>query len=96
MQLNVFLKKKEKISDEEVVKLAKKEKRIIVTHDLDFGEIYYFREEGKVGILVLRIKNQTIESTNKALERFFKSKGIEKPEKSLIVLRETSCRIHRK
>lgn len=85
------------ISDEKVIKFAKKEKRIIITHDLDFGEIYHFREEGKIGILVLRLKDQTIKSTNKILEKFLKEKILEKQklEKSLVVLNETSCRIYK-
>lgn len=58
------------ISDDSVVEIAKKEMRVIVTFDLDFGEIYHFREEDKLGIVVLRLDNQTIEVTNEALRRF--------------------------
>jgi len=85
------------ISDEEVVKLARKEKRIIITHDLDFGEIYHFKEEGKFGILVLRLKNQTVESVNKVLDKFLKKQIIQKQRltKSLIILTETSYRIYK-
>lgn len=59
------------ITDEEVVELAKREKRIILTFDLDFGEIYHLRERGQVGIIVLRLSDQTIESVNAALKKFF-------------------------
>lgn len=31
------------LKDTEIVKVAKKEKRIIITFDLDFGEIYHKR-----------------------------------------------------
>lgn len=85
------------ISDEAVIKLAKKEKRIIVTHDLDFGEIYHFKEEGKIGILVLRLKSQTVESTNKVLGKFLQSELVKKKklEKSLIILSESSYRAYK-
>ena len=33
------------LTDAEVVELAKKEKRIIITFDLDFAEIFYFLEQ---------------------------------------------------
>jgi hypothetical protein len=35
-----------RLSDREIVALAKREGRVILTHDLDFGQIYYFAEHG--------------------------------------------------
>src|SRR5512144_2177385 len=43
---------------------AKREQRVIVTLDQDFGEIYYLRERGRVGVLVLRLRDQTVASVN--------------------------------
>lgn len=84
------------ISDEEVVELAKGESRVIVTFDLDFGEIYHFREEEKVGIIVLRLKNQTVESVDEALKEFFEEfKGRwDEVEKSLVVIEEGRYRFY--
>ena len=39
--------------DDEVVNLAARENRIIITHDLGFGSIYYFFKRGQVGIIIL-------------------------------------------
>jgi len=85
---------KHDLTDEKVIKLAKKDKRVIITFDLDFGEIYYFSERGKVGIIVLRIENQTVESVNKVLDKFFQkeAKNIDL-EKSLVVIDENRIRI---
>lgn len=82
------------LSDEEIIKLAKKEKRIIITFDLDFGEIYYLSEKGKVGIIVLRIEDKTVESVNKVLDKFFQkeAKNIDL-ERSLVVIGESKIRI---
>jgi len=82
------------LSDEKVIKFAKKEKRVIITFDLDFGEIYYFSERGKVGIIVLRIMDQTVESVNKVLGKFFQkeAKNIDL-EKSLVVIDDNKIRI---
>lgn len=92
--IDLITENKYGLSDEEVIKLAKKEKRVIITFDLDFGEIYYFSEKEKVGIIVLRIKDQTVESVNKFLDKFFqkKAKNIDL-EKSLVVIDENKIRI---
>jgi len=82
------------ITDDQVINIAKKEKRVIVTFDLDFGEIYHFREEGRLGIIVVRLKNQTVESVNKALKKFFKDIGsnLDQLSKGLTVVEERRYR----
>ncbi len=75
------------LSDAEVVALAKAEGRVIVTFDLDFGEIYHFAERGKIGVIVLRLDDQTVESVNRVLDSFFTSVagGIDL-DRSLVIL----------
>jgi len=84
------------VSDEKVVKLAKKERRLIITFDLDFGEIYHFREEEKVGIIVLRLKDQTVESVNEALKEFFEDfkERWSEIERNLVVIEEGRYRFY--
>lgn len=85
------------LKDLEVVKIARREKRLVVTFDLDFGEIYHARELGKVGIIVLRIRNQTPENINSVLGNFFDSYSdkIEKNRTSLIIIKEDNIRFVR-
>lgn len=92
--IDLISENKYSLTDEKVIQLAKKEKRIIITFDLDFGEIYYFSEKGKVGIIVLRIQDQTLESVNKVLDKFFRkeARNIDL-EKSLVVIDENKIRI---
>jgi len=92
--IDLITENKYGMTDEQVIKLAKKEKRIIITFDLDFGEIYYFNERGKVGTIVLRLENQTVESINKVLDKFFQkeAKNIDL-ERSLVVIDENKIRI---
>ena len=92
--IDLITENKYNLTDDKVVELAKNEKRIIITFDLDFGEIYYFSEKGKVGMIVLRIQDQTVESVNKILSKFFKkeAKNIDL-EKSLVVIDENKIRI---
>jgi len=84
------------LSDREIVSLAKREGRVILTHDLDFGQIYYFAEEGQVGILVLRLRHQTVEVVNDVLQRFLRSEALteQQLQKSLVILAETTYRVY--
>ncbi|MBI2594390.1 DUF5615 family PIN-like protein [Candidatus Curtissbacteria bacterium] len=92
--IDLITENKYDLTDEKVIRFAKRQKRVIITFDLDFGEIYYFSERGKVGIIVLRIENQTVESVNKVLNKFFQTetKNIDL-EKSLVVIDEKKIRI---
>ena len=82
------------LSDEEIVKEAKNEGRIIVTFDQDFADLWYFREKGEIGIMRIRTKNQTPEHVNKIFKKFF-----DDPKSSvdlngrLVVIKETGFRI---
>jgi predicted nuclease of predicted toxin-antitoxin system len=84
--------------DKEIIKLARQKKMILITLDSDFGELYYFSSPKAVGIIILKLKNQTVESVNNILENFIKSRLIEKKEnqKALIVISEKKIRIRRK
>ncbi|PIS21374.1 hypothetical protein COY33_02370 [candidate division WWE3 bacterium CG_4_10_14_0_2_um_filter_42_7] len=86
------------ITDEEVVALAKKEKQVILTFDFDFGYIYQLKEQDKLGVVVLRIKDQTVESANSHLERFFnyiKQKKLNLSD-TMAIIEEDKYRIHQK
>ena len=84
------------LSDEKVVELAKRKSRIIITFDLGFGQLYHFKHKGQVGIIILRLRSQTVESVNKILGRFLQKKTIEKQklERALIVIDEAEFRIY--
>ncbi len=77
--------------------MTKREGRIILTHDLDFGEIYYFAERSEIGIIVLRLRHQTVEAVNDVLERFLKAKvlGEEELQRALVILSENTYRVYR-
>jgi predicted nuclease of predicted toxin-antitoxin system len=83
--------------DEDVVNVAVRENRIIITHDLGFGSIYYFFQRGKVGVIVLRIHPPTVEETNHVLENFLEKVDLEKSSltKCLIMLNRRRYRVLR-
>lgn len=82
--------------DNVVAELARAENRIVVTFDLDFGEMCHFGAVGELGVIVLRLRDQTVESVNRVLGLFFDQlPGGINLEDSLVVLRENSVRIVR-
>ena len=84
------------LTDTEIVALAKIEGHVIITLDLDFGEIYYLAEKGKVGILVLRLRYQTVEAVNAVLERFLQSAVLDEKvlRRGLVVVSEAWYRVY--
>jgi hypothetical protein len=77
------------------VALSVAENRIIITHDVGFGSIYYFSKRGKVGIIIIRIHPPTIEAVNPILVDFLSKVNLEKKNltKSLIVLNRKKYRV---
>ena len=83
--------------DEEVVNLAIKKGRIILTCDLDFGRIYYFFKKKEFGVIVIRVKQPTVENVNAILEKFLLSVDLEKEhfDRCLIILARNKFRVIR-
>lgn len=83
------------LKDREIIEIALKEKRIIITFDLDYGEIFYRMVDGKVGIWVLRIKPQTVEAAEETLTKFINSETFNKIDHyhTLVILSKTRTRL---
>ena len=83
------------IDDAAVARKAAKEKRILITFDLDFGEMYYFSTQKGFSAIVLRLGDQRVEAVNTALERFLKvhKSILRQRKKQLVILTETEARI---
>ena len=79
--------------DEDVIQLAKTEKRIILTFDKDFGEIYYFRERGKITVIVLYLEDQTSESMNRTMKALLNDVSEEKIKHKLTILQQGRLRM---
>jgi len=80
--------------DEKIAEIASRERRILLTTDLDFGEIYHFSKSESYGVWILRLTDLTVESVNKRLKQFLKSRIFSKLEpKSLVVLEDFRERV---
>lgn len=85
------------LSDSEIVNLAKREERVIITLDLDFGELYHEQSGSAFGVIILRLRDQRVKQVNKVLQKFFQSNLGKKLFKdhphALTLLTETAVRI---
>ncbi len=82
------------LTDGAMVALAQQEQRVIITLDKDFGELYHRRARGQLGVIILRLRDKSIESVNEVLGRFFLSQANEIPwGSSLVVIDEKRVRI---
>jgi predicted nuclease of predicted toxin-antitoxin system len=82
--------------DEQVVNLAKQQHCVIITLDNDFGEIYYRHERGNIGVILLRLEDESRGAVELVLDRFFRQAAAEVDlERSLVVLTESTMRIVR-
>ena len=82
------------LSDELVTALAVKERRVVITFDLDFGPIYRRRTSPDLGIILLRLEDQTVEAVNRALGRFFQDDASNIAlDAALVVVDETRVRV---
>ena len=83
------------IPDSQIVEIAKDGRRIIITHDLDYGEIYYLKERGRIGVIMLRLRDQTSDNVIQRLNSFLRSSECKKSDlsTSLVIIEEEKTRI---
>ena len=58
--------------DGEILQLALKEKRVVLTYDQDFGELVFHRQRKHSGVLLLRLQTDSVEYHLAALKNFLK------------------------
>lgn len=78
-------------SDEEVMGRALAERRIIITHDKDFGNVLRFRIADHAGVVLIRLRNQNPDNTLVHLRHLF---AMGRPLAGrLVIVRENAYRI---
>lgn len=75
-------------SDQQLLALAFREKRVVVTHDSDFGTLAVAQSQGVVGILYLRPGHIDSQFTIGSIEVLLKQ-SVELPSSFIIVVRRT-------
>ncbi len=77
---------KKGLKDQNVLELAFKERRILITFDKDFGELAVKQKKKVTGVILLRIKPQSIQFLKERILLLFKQ--IRELEGKFIVLEE--------
>jgi predicted nuclease of predicted toxin-antitoxin system len=86
----------EQTDDELIAQYAHANHYTIISLDLDFGYLFQFRFPNELGLIILRLENQTIESVNMTLARVLSDPSFlnEKNRYTLIVADEKRIRVH--
>jgi predicted nuclease of predicted toxin-antitoxin system len=82
-----------KLSDREIFDKADKENRIILTTDLDFGEIAVSAEESKISVIIFRQADRTPASINQYLERVINTEKNELEKGVILIVQEERFRL---
>lgn len=83
-------------SDNNILQLARREKRIIITHDKDFGNVLFYPTVKHCGVILLRFKNQRPDCVIQALTSVLHSPIQHKICENVTIVSEDKIIIHRK
>ncbi len=80
-------------ADPYLMEACKKEKRILVTLDLDFSDIRTYPPGENPGIIILRLNEQSIDTVKTAINNVILAFGKDHPSNKLWIVEETRIRI---
>ncbi len=81
--------------DAEILLKAKDEKRIVLTCDLDFGDLLAASREYTPSVIIFRLENETPANVNKRLYRVLKESSDALIKGSIIVVEEGRYRVRK-
>ena len=84
------------ITDDEVLKIAREQDRIILTHDRDFGNVLRLNVDEYAGILLLRLRDQSPDHVLDRLVSFIANNPAETLRGSLIIVGSMGNRFYRR
>lgn len=61
------------MADFEIIELALKDKRVLLTYDKDFGELVFYKHKKHYGILLIRVSADLVSLHLRALRNFLSS-----------------------
>lgn len=80
------------LADDEVLRWAEREERVLITNDKDFGELVFRDERSHAGVILLRIEDERSSNKKAVLGRLLLGHG-EDISGSFVVVTEGSVRI---
>lgn len=82
-----------KLSDHEIFDKADRENRIVLTTDLDFGEIAVSTTSAKISVIIFRQEDRTPLSVNQHLKKVINTAKAELEKGAIIIVQEGRIRI---
>jgi predicted nuclease of predicted toxin-antitoxin system len=82
--------------DRHVLETATRENRLLMTHDVDFGDIRAYPVGSHAGVVVFRLHDQRWASVREPAERLLTSGLLERLEQGLAIVDENRIRIRSK
>ena len=76
--------------DTKIVNLAIKNNAVIITTDLDFGELWYWNHYSKVGVIILRVKDYNLESQYKVIKFLHDNNVLKKDIRNSLIISTSS------
>ena len=82
------------LPDDDVLRWAESEKRVLITNDKDFGELVFRDAKSHAGVVLLRIEDERPANKKAVLEKLLRGHGKDIPG-SFVVVSEDTVRITR-
>lgn len=82
-------------TDDELTLICKKENRILVTFDLDFSNVRTYPPGTHPGIIVIRLADQSVDTTLSAVNKIISTLKEETPSGELWIVEEKKIRIRK-
>lgn len=76
------------LEDHQILELAVTRESIVITEDKDFGELVFKNKQSSKGVILLRLENQTVQNTKKAVGWFLSQYQSDKIESRFVVIAE--------
>jgi predicted nuclease of predicted toxin-antitoxin system len=83
------------ISDDEVLEIARTERRILITNDKDFGALIYQQQLEHAGVILFRLRDEDIPTKIARLEAVLALHAEALADAAYIVVTDTRIRVRR-
>lgn len=80
------------LTDHELLKMANAEKRILLTNDKDFGELIFLQGKVSSGIVLFRVKGQSVDRKVELLGNLLRDHA-DKLFKNFVIITEKKVRV---
>jgi len=80
------------IKDDKIIKIARNERRILITNDKDFGKLVFRQKKLTHGIVLIRATDESSENKRKLLKKVLDKVG-DKVKNKFVVVNESGIRM---